>query len=111
MPWPPPTHMVSRTTPTATPARSSPAASPSGSAASCATATSPAWSASARLDPQPGRDTAEARVRTSLPTARDEERRPRLGRSLARVPKVLELGATDVYVSFAQFCQGVQSFQ
>jgi probable F420-dependent oxidoreductase len=51
-----------------------------------------------------GRDPAEVRVRVGLPTARDEQRRPRLGRSLARVPELLELGATDVYVSFAQFC-------
>ena len=52
-----------------------------------------------------GRDPAEVRVRIGLPTARDEQRRPRLGKSLARVPELLELGATDVYVSFAQFCR------
>lgn len=52
-----------------------------------------------------GRDPAEVRVRIGLPTARDEDRRPRLGKSLARVPELLDLGATDVYVSFAQFCR------
>ncbi len=48
-----------------------------------------------------GRDPAELRVRVGLPIARDEERRPLLDASLARVPELLELGGTDVHVTLS----------
>jgi probable F420-dependent oxidoreductase len=44
-----------------------------------------------------GRDPASMRVRVSLPVVRDHDRRPQLDESFALVPKLLELGATDVY--------------
>jgi probable F420-dependent oxidoreductase len=53
-----------------------------------------------------GRDPADVRVRIALPTARDDDRRPDLARSLQRVPELLATGATDVYVGYEQFGAG-----
>lgn len=45
-----------------------------------------------------GRDPAELRVRMTLPTECDASGRPDLERSLARIPDMIEAGATDVAV-------------
>lgn len=51
-----------------------------------------------------GRQPASVRVRVSLPVVRDGDRRPLLEESFAHVPKLLELGATDVHTPLALWC-------
>lgn len=51
-----------------------------------------------------GRDPAELRIRAGLPTVRDDDGKPQLEPSLARVPEMLAIGATDLYVFLPQFC-------
>ncbi|HYJ23340.1 MAG TPA: TIGR03619 family F420-dependent LLM class oxidoreductase [Solirubrobacterales bacterium] len=51
-----------------------------------------------------GRAPREVRVRVGLPVARDEQGRPLLEPSLAKLPALRELGATDIYVSLTQLC-------
>jgi probable F420-dependent oxidoreductase len=52
-----------------------------------------------------GREVSELRIRVALPLVRDPDRRPLLEQTFERVPDLLELGATDVYVALAQWCR------
>jgi probable F420-dependent oxidoreductase len=56
-----------------------------------------------------GREPASVRVRVSLPVVRDEDRRPLLDQSFSLVPRLLEVGATDVHTPLAVWCRDASS--